>query len=163
MTLLVFLKFCKDIRKALIVLVDYSEKLLRDHPKVKRIFSLSDEFGSEEDLNFLKEDEMDEEALQKLTDMGFLDVEKSRQALKLNNMNTVEAINWLLAQSDDAGKSQKSSELCSSASHLPGELNEFEMDKPENKTPTFNQTFFDKNEVYENVPKLVESFRRFKR
>lgn len=161
------MQFCKDIRKALIVLVDYSEKLLRDHAKVKRIFSLSDEFGSEEDLNFLKEDEMDEDALAKLTDMGFSDVEKSRQALKLNNNNTVDAINWLLAQSDgETGGSckahlQSSSELCQSANSLPSELNEF--DKGGSKTPTFNQNFFDKNEIYENVPKLVESFRRYKR
>ena len=148
------------------MLVDYSEKLLRDHPKVKRVFSLSDEFGSEEHLNFLREDEMDEDALQKLTDMGFSDVEKLRQALKLNNMNTVEAINWLLARSDgEAGESGlQTSELCRSANNLPRELNaEFEMDKTGSKTPTFSQTFFDKNEIYENVPRLVESFRRFKR
>lgn len=135
---------------------------------MRRIFSLSNELGSQEDLNFLKEDEMDEDALAKLTDMGFTDVEKSRQALKLNNNNTVDAINWLLAQSEDGNAGsckahlQSSSELCQSANSLPSELNEFEVDK--SKTPTFNhQTFFDKNEVYENVPKLVESFRRYKR
>lgn len=145
--------------------MDYSEKLLRDHPKVKRIFSASDEFGSEEDLNFLKEDEMDEDALQTLTEMGFSNVEKSRQALKLNNMNTLDAINWLLAQSDgECGKAApQKTELHLSTNHLPSELNDFEVHKGGCKTPTFNQNFFDQNEIYENVPKLVESFRRFKR
>ena len=147
--------------------MDYSEKLLRDHPKVRRIFSVSDECGSQEDLNFLREDEMDEDALQTLTEMGFSNVEKSKQALKLNNMNTLDAINWLLAQtdSDKSANLQKASsgDLRLSTGNLPGELNEFEMDKAECKTPTFNQNFFDQNEIYENVPKLVESFRRFKR
>ena len=133
-------------------LVDYSEKLLRDHVKVKRIFDLSTQLGSEENLNFLKDDEIDEDALQKLKDMGFSDTEKVKQALKLNNMNTVDAINWLLsAQASKANSIEQTRQSI--------ELDE----KNEIKTPTFEQAYYDKNEIYDNVPMLVNNFRKFKR
>lgn len=113
---------------------------------------------------------MDEKALQKLTDMGFTNIEKSKEALKSNNMNTVDAINWLLSHESDNDCELNSNEIGSKISCLSKDPNndsnnEFNNnDKKETSgKQIFKQAYYDKNEIYENVPKLVESFRKFKR
>lgn len=125
---------------------------------------MSDEFGSKDNLNFLKDDEIDEDALRKLTEMGFNDIERSRQALKLNNMNPINAIDWLLANEDNDVNDVKNcklhaNEMQSNEHHLNGTIK----DRIEFKNTAFKKAFYDKNEIYERVPKLVESFRKFKR
>lgn len=95
-----------------------------------------------------------------LIEMGFSDIEKAKQALKLNNMNPISAIDWLLANESSGKTSCKSH-----STELPPndrKLNELYMDRTELKATTV-KTFYDRNEIYENVPKLMENFRQFKR
>lgn len=130
--------------------MDYSETLLRETERVKKVFNFSNEVG-EEKLNFIKEEvvhEMDYDSLKKLTDMGFSDLDAKR-ALKLNNMNTIDAMDYLIKESSNSKANTD-------------ELNKNDtVDK--NEVNSFKQTYYNEVEIYDKVPKLVQNYRKFKR
>ncbi|RWS22230.1 ubiquitin-associated domain-containing protein 1-like isoform X1, partial [Leptotrombidium deliense] len=132
----VSLDFQRELRKILISLVDYSEKLLRNHADVYPILkNIKLEVTQEKKK---EDDGLDMEALKQLTDMGF-PCERAKRALKLNNMSSIDAMDWLLAY-----------ESSSSSVSVPS-------------TSNCNINSNENTDVYTRVPAIVECYRAFKR
>ncbi|RWS02416.1 ubiquitin-associated domain-containing protein 1-like isoform X1 [Dinothrombium tinctorium] len=132
----VSLDFQRELRKILISLVDYSEKLLRNHADVYPILKNIKLDGNQEKKK--EDDGIDMEALKQLTDMGF-PCERAKRALKLNNMSSIDAMDWLLAyESSSSAVSVPSTSTCT----------------------VFNN---ENTDVYARVPAIVECYRAFKR
>lgn len=130
------MQFQSELRKILISLVDYSEKLLRNHKDVIPILKeikvpCVDESEKKEGGG------IDQDALKQLVDMGFA-VERSKRALILNNMSPLEAMDWLLAY-----------ETSSSTSSIP--------------SCSSHQVDYDNTDIYPKVPLIVEAYRTHKR
>ncbi len=137
------------MRKILISLIDYSEKILRSHPEVKPIFDdiVFDESNKQNNSNE-ENDGMDKELLKQLTDMGFA-VERAKRALKLNKMSAIDAMEWLLA--NDSNFESSSPFPSSSRSNR-------ELSLGLSKTHYSSAT-----DLCPRVPKIIECYRSFKR
>ncbi|XP_074599336.1 kip1 ubiquitination-promoting complex subunit 2 isoform X2 [Brevipalpus obovatus] len=130
-------EFQGELRKILISLVDYGEKLLRNHKSLSPILKDTKAVNIDK-INEKEHNEIDQDALKQLTDMGFA-VERSRRALKLNNMSPLEAMDWLLAY--ESSSSSSSNQPCSFT----------------------NQVNHENTDMYPKVPAIVDSYRKFKR
>lgn len=85
------------------------------------------------------DESVDSIALKQLTDMGFAE-EKSKRALKMNNMSPLEAMDWLLAYESS---SSATSSMPSSSSSI--------------------QINYENTEIYPKVPAIVDCYRKYKR
>ncbi|XP_015784939.1 ubiquitin-associated domain-containing protein 1 [Tetranychus urticae] len=130
-------EFQQELRPILISLVDYAEKLLRHHPDVapvlKNMKVNNDELGDKGE-----EETIDDVALKQLTDMGFAE-EKSRRALRMNNMSPLEAMDWLLAYESSS----------SATSSMP--------------SSSSSQINYDNTDIFPKVPAIVDCYRKYKR
>ena len=116
-------------------MVDYAEKLLRNHPDVSPILHNLNLYKKKENQS-KQNDDVDQEALKQLVDMGFAP-ERSKRALKLNNMLPLEAMDWLLAyESSSAFPPSSSSEM---------------------------QNNIENTDLYPKVPAIMECYRSYKR
>lgn len=118
----------------MISLVDYAVKLLRNHPEVSPVLCNLN-LNKTENVQSKQNEDVDQEALKQLTDMGFAP-ERSKRALKLNNMLPLEAMDWLLAYESTSASSVPSSSVIQN---------------------------HDNTDVYPKVPAIVECYRSYKR
>lgn len=122
----------------MISLIDYSEKLLRNHPEVYPIFrDIKYDTKCEEKNEY---EGIDPEALKQLNEMGF-PLEKAARALKLNNMSSIDAMDWLLAYEPVSSSTTQNNQAINSES-----------------TVSLNNVG-----LCPNVPAIVECYRAYKR
>lgn len=89
--------FQAEFRKILITLIEASQKILCLNPEASKIFKHAEEISNQYVPSASK---IDENALKKLTDMGF-PTNRARKALFLNKMNFLLAMDWLLTHESD--------------------------------------------------------------